>query len=100
MAPDATDSLQRLLSYLQANHDSLTIDADIHASDVAALTGGLLERFKTSVNYFHGRPLSSEDLVREMDLSMIDMALAWQSEPVHPLLCRPLSDALDSCGLD
>ncbi len=73
------EHVRRLAKYLEDNQSRLVIDADAHATDVANLPGGLRARLESTEGYYHGRPLSAEDLIREMDGAGIDMALIWQN---------------------
>ena len=84
MTPQATSSLRRLASFLEKNQDRLVIDADTHATDTAALTGGMRDRYEAEPGYYHGRPLSAEDLLYEMELASVDMALIWQNPASTP----------------
>ena len=59
-----------LADYLEQNQDRLVIDADAHATDLKA---------PREPAYYHGRPISAEDLVCEMDMAHVDMALIWQN---------------------
>jgi predicted TIM-barrel fold metal-dependent hydrolase len=79
MHPDSIRNIQRAASWLQENQDRLVIDADAHITDVAALTGRQRQRYETSKDYYHGRPISAEELICEMDLADVDMALVWQN---------------------
>ena len=71
--------LRELLSRLERDSERLTIDADTHATDVAALSGARRQRYETESGYYHGRPVTAEELVAEMDMSGVDLALAWQN---------------------
>lgn len=73
MQPQALDHIRRLTGYLELHRDRLTIDADTHATDI--------ERYPRRAvdHYYHGRPLSAEDLVAEMDLAEVSMANTWQN---------------------
>ena len=79
MQPEALEQVRRLLSHLEDNRDRLAIDADTHATRIASLKGLKRERYHSTHDYFHGRPLSAGDLIREMDMAEVDMALAWQN---------------------
>lgn len=79
MTSDAITSLRRLQAFLELNQDRLIIDADTHATDTAGLTGAPLDQYKSETGYYHGRPISAEDILREMALASVDMALIWQN---------------------
>ncbi len=73
------EQVRRLAQYLEDNQSRLVIDADAHATDIASMTGDLRRRLESTEGHYHGRPLSAEDLIREMDGAGIDMALIWQN---------------------
>lgn len=79
MAPEAVDRLRSLLAHLEQGGDTLVIDADAHVTDVASLPAPLRQRLETTPDYYHGRPISAEDLLREMRQAEVDMALVWQN---------------------
>jgi predicted TIM-barrel fold metal-dependent hydrolase len=79
LRPAAINLVRQIAAWLADNQDRLVIDADTHITDLDSLTGPRRERFASSPTYYHGRPISVEDLVREMDLAAVDMALAWQN---------------------
>jgi len=76
---DAREFVRRQLQFLEAKRDRLVIDADVHPSDVARLTPKLRERYDSSPDYYHGRPVSAEDVLAEMRMAEVDMALVWQN---------------------
>ncbi len=57
----------------------LVIDGDVHISDPAALPGWQRARRTADPNYYHGRTISAEECLREMDGAGVDMALVWQN---------------------
>ncbi len=67
------------LKYLQRNKALLTIDADTHITDLSVLNGDSLDRYNKSVNYYQGKPISVEELLKEMKMSGVDMSLIWQN---------------------
>lgn len=73
MEEKALARIGRLTHYLRGNLNGLVIDADTHATDV-----GRRPR-EQSPHYYHGKPLSAEQLVAEMDLAGISMANTWQN---------------------
>ncbi len=73
MEPQALAHIQALTSYLQESALRLTIDADTHATDTARYPR------RAVPHYYHGRPLSAEDLLAEMDLAGVAMANTWQN---------------------
>lgn len=74
--------------HLVANGPHLVIDGDVHPTDRAALPDRIAARLGADPNYFHGRPLLSDELTRRMDIAGIDMALCWQ----NPAMLDPGGD--------
>lgn len=54
-------------------------DGDAHVTDPAQWPPALAERLARESDYFHGRPLSAEELLAEMDVAGVAMALIWQN---------------------
>jgi predicted TIM-barrel fold metal-dependent hydrolase len=79
MNPTAVEAAQRLGQYLEDHANRLVIDADIHITDLDTLTAAQHQRYQKNPDYYHGRPISAEDAIREMDMAGVDMALAWQN---------------------
>jgi predicted TIM-barrel fold metal-dependent hydrolase len=79
MNPSAREALERLIEHLETNAHRLVIDADTHATDPASLPVEARRRCEEGGDYYHGRPVSAEDLIREMDGAGVDMALTWQN---------------------
>lgn len=79
MDSTTAERLRRLAAHLDEHAATLIIDADTHATDVAALTGAVRERYEAAEGYYHGRPVPAEDLIREMGGAGIEMALIWQN---------------------
>ncbi|MCF8361281.1 MAG: amidohydrolase family protein [Prolixibacteraceae bacterium] len=82
MTPSAKKRIENQLAFLKANKDYLTIDADTHISDTENLPEPLKQKFLESDNYYHGKPISAEDLLSEMQMSDVDMCLCWQNPSV------------------
>ncbi len=78
----ARTTVARRLAHLQAVRERVTIDADTHPSSPALYTDALRRRLADDPNYFHGRPISGEELLRDMDHAGVDMALSWQNPAV------------------
>lgn len=55
------------------------IDADCHVTDLRKLSGAIATRYESTADYYHGRPMSAEELVAEMDMAGVDLALIWQN---------------------
>ncbi|MFN3323202.1 MAG: amidohydrolase family protein [Bryobacteraceae bacterium] len=73
METSAIEHARRLTRYLRENQGRLVIDADTHATDIVRNPRRPVE------HYYHGRPLSAEDLIAEMDLAGVSMCNAWQN---------------------
>lgn len=68
-----------LKSFLEENKDTLIIDADTHISDIKNMHPYLKKTLDTTPDYYHGRPISKEDLLMEMKMAEVDMCLVWQN---------------------
>ncbi len=73
--------IEKHIQYLEYNKGNLVIDADTHISDVENMPENLKESYNQA-DYYHGKPISREDLLMEMELADIDMALIWQNPAV------------------
>lgn len=82
MKPQAKQHIAHQIAYLKANKDVLTIDADTHISDIENLAAPLRKQYSESDNYYHGKPISAEDLIAEMEMAGVDMCLSWQNPAV------------------
>jgi predicted TIM-barrel fold metal-dependent hydrolase len=71
--PGSIDRIQRLLRFLDSNERTLVVDADVHATDTQRLPRRPVD------SYYHGRPVSAEDVIAEMDLAGVQMANIWQN---------------------
>ncbi|UCF96251.1 MAG: amidohydrolase family protein [Spirochaetaceae bacterium] len=65
--------------YLKKNQSALTIDADTHLTDIRSLPKELSQRFEENSDYYHGRPVDTEIVLKQMGLAAVDMALSWQN---------------------
>ena len=93
MTPTARSRLERYATLLESDGHRLTIDADTHISDpdtpaFARRPAGLL----SPDDYFHGKPISAEDLIETMDAAGIDMSLVWQNPAVTDYTGKPDAD--------
>lgn len=75
---EARKQIDLRVDYL-ASRDDLIMDGDTHASDLTRLPEAIAAQRQATPNYFHGRPISAEELVAEMDLAGVDVALSWQN---------------------
>ncbi len=78
----ARQTIAQRLHYLQSVRDRVVIDADTHPSSPALYSDALRQRLAAEPDYFHGRPISGEELLRDMDHAGVDMALCWQNPAV------------------
>jgi len=84
MEKPISERINRQLDYLNRNRNNLVIDADTHITDLELLSPPLLEKYKKSENYYHGRPISAPELLREMEMAGVDMSLVWQNPAATP----------------
>lgn len=77
MEPKIKSFVEALSLFLAESSSRLTWDTDTHATDLSVLSDGHRARYESDPNYYHGRPVSAEDLIREMDMSGIDGSLVW-----------------------
>jgi len=80
----ARQQIDSLLAHLAAHRGRLVIDADTHATDLAAMPPDLRARRASGAGYYHGRPLSAEELLDEMRGADVDLALIWQNPAATP----------------
>jgi predicted TIM-barrel fold metal-dependent hydrolase len=78
----ARETIARRLQHLQSVRDRVVIDADTHPSSPALYSEALRHRLAVDPNYFHGRPISGDELIRDLDLAGVNMALCWQNPAV------------------
>lgn len=79
MSPSLIASIEQLARRLEDGAGRLVIDADTHVTDLDSLEGACRQRYESIPDYYHGRPISAEDLIREMESAEVDMALIWQN---------------------
>ncbi|MEM9107886.1 MAG: amidohydrolase family protein [Pseudomonadota bacterium] len=75
--------VERRLLHLQQVRDTVTIDADTHPTDPVAARSVWGDRMDDP-NYFHGKPISGEQLLAEMDLADVDMSVSWSNPSCIP----------------
>lgn len=78
----AEEKLAALETYLRANASRLTVDGDVHPSDFALLPDAIKQKLADHPDYYHGKPILSDDLIPQMDAAGVDMALCWQNPAV------------------
>jgi predicted TIM-barrel fold metal-dependent hydrolase len=76
--------VKKQLAHLRADWNRLVVDADTHITDMSSVPPDAQQRMATTQNYYHGRPISAELLLAEMDLAEVDMALSWQNPATTP----------------
>ncbi len=69
--------IENRIAFLAKARDTLTADVDSHISDPATLPASVRNRIEREPNYFIGRPIDAEMLLRDMDAVGIDMSLSW-----------------------
>lgn len=80
----AKNRIERQLRFLKENKNRLVIDADTHISDSVNLAEPFRSKYFQLDNYYHGKPISAEDLLAEMKMAEVDMSLVWQNPAVTP----------------
>ena len=75
----AQDRIIAQMAFLQENRYNLVIDGDTHATDTKFMHPELIKQLHSEPNYYHGRPVSAEELIEEMNMAFVDMALIWQN---------------------
>ena len=71
--------IKQRLRHLEGARDTIVVDGDTHPSDPARLPADALKRMAASTDYFHTRPISGDELLRDMDQAGVDMAVCWQN---------------------
>lgn len=94
LTAEALESLRAQRAALEAL-TAPTIDADIHLSDLDRLVGPIQTRYYNEPYYYHGRPISAEEAVLEMDMAGIDLAVAWQNPAATNYGGEPAGDYED-----
>jgi predicted TIM-barrel fold metal-dependent hydrolase len=79
MLKSASGRIHKQLDYLTANTGKLTIDADTHLTDIQNMHPMFRERMKESHDYYQGKPIDAQDLLKEMKMAGVDMSLVWQN---------------------
>jgi len=79
LAPNTRAAVEARLAWLDDCNDRLVLDGDAHVSDLAALPETAAKRLAAEHGYYHGRPISAEQLVAELDMAAVDAALVWQN---------------------
>lgn len=82
MKPEAKIRIEKQLNFLRHNKGKLIIDGDTHISDTENLPEVFKAKYLQTDNYYHGKPISAEDLISEMMMAGVDMSLVWQNPAV------------------
>lgn len=88
----ARNRVKYQLEYLETNRNRLVIDGDTHATDTEAMHASLKVQMDAGSDYYHGRPVSAEDLMAEMNMAGVDMALIWQNPAATVYTNHPEAD--------
>lgn len=83
MSPTAIESALRVVQALRSSPHPV-IDTDTHITDLALARPDIRQKYEENNFYFHCRPMTAEDLIAELDLSDVDMALCWQDPGSSP----------------
>ena len=75
--------VERRLRHLERVRDRVTIDADTHPTDPRVARSVWGDRLDDP-NYFHGKPISGEELLADMDMAGVDMAVSWSNPSCIP----------------
>jgi len=89
MSAAAVEAIEQLAHRLETQAGRLVIDADTHVTDLSALDPVQRQRYESGADYYHGRPVSAEALIREMDMAGVDMAVVWQDPAATPYNSDP-----------
>jgi len=79
ISSNARTALRERVEYLRRHGAGIVLDADTHITDPGTLPEAMARRIAESPDYFHGRPLSAEQLLQYLDHAGVDGALVWQN---------------------
>jgi predicted TIM-barrel fold metal-dependent hydrolase len=80
----ARERIAARIAFLERARDRIVMDGDTHPTDPATIPPAIAARMRDDPNYFQGRPISGEELLREMDQAGVDTAVAWQNPATTP----------------
>lgn len=69
--------------YLESHQGQLVMDADTHITDL------MRHPRRSEPHYYHGRPISAEELIVELDQAQVQMANTWQNPASTPYTSDP-----------
>jgi predicted TIM-barrel fold metal-dependent hydrolase len=75
----AKQRIEQQLQFFKNNADNLIVDADTHLTNIEKTEPIILEKLHATPNYYQGRPIDANDLLREMNMSGVNMSLVWQN---------------------
>ena len=79
MKDQAVNFIKEQLNYIKSRQRDLVIDTDTHITHPDEIGEENEKELSKHNGYFHGMPICAEQLLNEMDLSNVDMALTWQN---------------------
>ncbi len=79
MKDQAVNFIQEQQNYIRSRQKDLVIDTDTHITHPNEFGEANIKELSRNDGYFHGMPVTAEQLLNEMDLSEVDMALTWQN---------------------
>jgi len=79
LSKEAIHRIETQLAILKKNKDRLIIDADTHISDIENMHSEYKKTLSSTDHYYHGKPVSCEQLIDEMDMAGVNMSLSWQN---------------------
>lgn len=79
MLPSALNRINTQLDYLADNAGKLVVDADTHLTDIENMHPMFREKMNASHDYYQGKPIDAQDLLKEMKMAGVDMSLVWQN---------------------
>lgn len=83
MSPAAIESALRVVRALRSL-PAPVVDADTHITDLTLARPDIRQKYEENNGYFYCRPNTAEDLMAELSLSGVDMALCWQDPGATP----------------
>lgn len=93
MTTHARELLEGRLAFLRDDRGARVIDADTHISDPALPSfAARPSDLPHPDDYFHGKPLSADELLSSMDGSGIDLSLVWQNPATTAYSGDPTAD--------
>jgi predicted TIM-barrel fold metal-dependent hydrolase len=93
MTDTAREELTRRLELLESAEAGLVADGDTHISDpTLSASQAVPPDLSHPDDYYHGKPLSAEELLANMDAASIRMSLAWQNPATTGYTGQPEAD--------